>query len=277
MSAATSTDLRVTDLWAERLTYVISGARARHELLSRVDLSIAAGRITGVLGPNGAGKSTLLRLVIGALRPSSGDLWFGEAGGIGRRSWTTLPPRVRARQLAMVEQDAQPHEDLTVAEVVSLGRLPFQSRLATATAADAELVTAAMERTGVHALADRSFTTLSGGERQRVHLARALAQSPRVLLLDEPANHLDLRAQLDLLEVIGAVAAAGAGVLVALHDIAMAAEICDEVVVLDAGAIAAIGPPREILTPGLIDRVWGVRAEWVHGATGSALVFSPRR
>ncbi len=303
-SAGPSTEVRIEDLWAEGLGYAVStrstrGRRGprRTDLLSGVDLTVCAGRITGLLGPNGAGKSTLLRLIIGALRPSEGHLWFGGAelpdgraatAGMGdltgmagpRRptgSLTDLDSRERARQLAMVEQDAQPHEDLTVAEVVALGRLPFQSRLAATGEVDESVLADAMARTGVAGLAERSFSTLSGGERQRVHLARALAQTPRVLLLDEPANHLDLRAQLDLLEVIDDVARAGSGVLVALHDIAMARRICDEVVVLDGGAVAAAGEPAQVLTPDLIGQVWGVRAEWVTGASGAALVFSPRR
>lgn len=273
---ATAAELRIVDLWAEELAYAVRARARRRDLLAGVEFRVRAGRITGLLGPNGAGKSTLLRLIVGALRPSAGQLWFGEAGEPAG-SWTALGARARARQVAMVEQDAQPHEELTVADVVALGRLPFQSRLASSSAADEEHIVAAMARTGVMGLADRSFTTLSGGERQRVHLARALAQTPRVLLLDEPANHLDLRAQLDLLEVIDDVARAGAGVLVALHDIAMAARICDDVVVLDQGSVAAAGPPDDVLTPELIEGVWGVAAEWVHGASGSALVFSPRR
>src|SRR5699024_729518 len=169
-----------------------------------------------------------------------------------------LPRLLRAQRLALVEQDSLPHDDLTVEEVVSLGRLPHQGRFHGA--GGDEVARRAAREARVEHLWDRRFSTLSGGERQRVHLARALAQTPRILLLDEPTNHLDIAAQLDLLDLVRGVAAEGAGVLITLHDLSLAARVCDEVTVLQRGQIVAAGRPLEVLTPALIGEVWEVRA-----------------
>jgi len=171
----------------------------------------------------------------------------------------------------MVEQNSHPHEDLTVREVIALGLLPHQSRFSGITPW-AQRVEQAAHQVGVTELLGRAFLSLSGGERQRVHLARALAQSPRVLLLDEPTNHLDIAAQLHLLDLIRQVAKAGAGVVVSLHDLGLAARICDDVVVLHEGRIAGVGPPLTTLTPSTIRHVWGVDAQWVEALGKPTLV-----
>lgn len=258
------------DLWAEELAYVLRTGKA---LLSGVDFAVRSGRITGVLGPNGAGKSTLLRAVIGALQPSAGQMYIGEAReSSARQALGSLPRLERARLLAMVEQDAHPHDDLTAAEVIALGRLPHQGRFGGN--GDDDVARAAAARAGVEDLWGRTFSTLSGGERQRVHLARALAQTPRILLLDEPTNHLDIAAQMDLLRLVRDVAEEGAGVLLTLHDLTLAARICDDVVILNGGRVVATGAPLEVLTPELIEAVWGVRAQWVEGGGAHALVYA---
>lgn len=272
-----------TDLWTEGLRYAAEGRRGPGvRILDGVDLTVRAGRVRGVLGPNGSGKTTLLRLLIGALRASGGESFVGEArvgsgggggGGNGSRSLSSMPRLERARLLAMVEQDAQAHTDLTVAEVIALGRLPHQGRFQVADPS-ADLPHEVARRAGVDHLLQRSFHTLSGGERQRVHLARALAQTPQVLLLDEPTNHLDIAAQLQLLDLVRGVAAEGAGVLITLHDLSLAARVCDEVTVLQRGQVVAAGRPLEVLTPALIGEVWGVRAHWVTDGGQHALIFS---
>lgn len=241
-------------------------------LLRGVGFHLRAGTITGLLGPNGSGKSTLLRHIVGALPRASGALVITEDGTSA--DVAAMRRRDRARRLALVEQDARSEVVLPVRDVVGLGRIPHQGRLAAAGAEDESVVTEAMERAGVAGLADRVFDTLSGGERQRVQLARALAQHPRVLLLDEPTNHLDLAAQLHMVRLVRDVADSGVAVLVALHDLAQAAELCDDVLVLDAGAVTTAGPPARVLTPALLAAVWGVRGEWVRGETGQALVVS---
>jgi iron complex transport system ATP-binding protein len=206
------------------------------------------------------------------LPPTAGTMAATVDGEL--RDLDRMRRRERARLLAMVEQDARTEVALTVTDVVGLGRIPHERRLAPPSATSSDVVVDAMARAGVADLAEREFDTLSGGERQRVHLARALAQQPRVLLLDEPTNHLDLAAQLRIVRLVREVADAGTAVLVALHDLAHAASLCDDVVVLDDGDVVAAGPPEEVLVPDRIATTWGVHGEWVHGRHGRALVVS---
>ena len=261
--------LLATDLTAEGLGYRVDGL----ELLRGASLHLRAGTVTGLLGPNGSGKSTLLRVVVGALPASAGTLAVTEDGLA--HDLTAMRRRDRAQRLALVEQDAHAEVPLRVRDVVALGRIPHERRFGAADGAADAVVHEAIERAGVADLADRSFDTLSGGERQRVQLARALAQQPRVLLLDEPTNHLDLAAHLDMVRLVREVADAGVAVLVALHDLAQAASLCDEVVVLRGGEVAAVGEPVAVLSPALLAEVWRVRGEWVTGERGRALVVSP--
>ena len=260
--------IAVTDLTAHDLAYRIDGL----DLLQGVSLHLRAGTVTGLLGPNGSGKSTLLRLVAGALPVSGGTLTVIEHGAA--LDLRAMRRRDRARRVALVEQEAHAEIPLRVHDVVALGRIPHERRLSGPSDLDDALVVEAMQRAGVVTLAERSFDTLSGGERQRVQLARALAQQPRVLMLDEPTNHLDLAAQLEMVRLLRAVADAGVAVLVALHDLAQAASLCDELVVLRRGETAAVGSPDEVLSPALLATVWGVRGEWVSGEHGRALVVS---
>ena len=236
-------------------------------ILDGVALTGPAGGITGVLGPNGSGKSSLLRTLVGALDPGAGT-WLLDGTDLRR-----LSRRDRARRLALVEQESAADVALVVRDVVLLGRTPHRSRWSVENRHDDELARRALERCGASHLADREIATLSGGERQRVHLARALAQEPRLLLLDEPTNHLDVAAQLALLELV-----AGLGVtsVVVLHDLNQALRWCDHVVVLDQGRVVASGDPARVLTPALIEAVYGVAAEVLHAADGQrVLTFSP--
>jgi len=230
---------------------------------------LRAGEITGIIGPNGSGKSTLLKLLIRAIAPSAGQLHLGED------NMAALPRREVARALALVEQDAHTDIPLSVADVVLLGRIPHQGPFGTDSVQDRALAAQCLARAGAADLAGREFASLSGGERQRVQLARALAQQPQLLLLDEPTNHLDIAAQLTLLDLVGEIAGQGTGVAMALHDLNHAVRVCDQLLVLDQGRVAAAGPTREVLTTELIRRVYRVEAEWVRTGHGPALAFTP--
>ncbi|MEZ3182710.1 ABC transporter ATP-binding protein [Streptomyces pimonensis] len=220
-------------------------------ILDGVSLAPRPGSVTGLLGPNGSGKSTLLRLLAGVLAPASGVVTLDgrPLGDWGRRSV--------ARRVAVVEQHADTLVELTVLDVVRLGRIPHRRAWTPATAADEEAVRTALERTGLADRADQPWHTLSGGERQRVQIARALAQEPRELLLDEPTNHLDIQHQLDLLNLVAELPVTS---VVALHDLNLAAMYCDQVVVLRQGRAVAAGTPGGTLTESLIADVYGVRA-----------------
>jgi iron complex transport system ATP-binding protein len=232
-------------LAAEGVTWAVD----RVPILDDVSLGCRPGAITGLLGPNGSGKTTLLRILAGLTRPDDGRVLL-DAEDLRR-----VRPRDRARAVALVEQEATTGLELSVRQVVELGRSPYRSRFSTGDPHGGRVVDEAMETARVAHLAGRSWQTLSGGERQRTHLARALAQQPAVLLLDEPTNHLDLRHQL---EFLARVRGLGLTVVAALHDLELAAAYCDDVAVLDAGRLVAHGPVGEVLSPALVAQVYGV-------------------
>jgi iron complex transport system ATP-binding protein len=232
----------------------ISVTRGGKPILADVSFTAPTGAVTGLLGPNGAGKSTLLHAILG-LTPATGSARFAN------HALLTMNRRHRARLASLVEQSATTEERLTVHDVVSLGRIPFQPALGSAgSVEDDAIIAAALAETRMQEFAKRRFDTLSGGEQQRVQIARALAQQPQLLMLDEPTSHLDIRAQLGLTALLHRKAEAGMTVLFALHDLNLAARCCDHLVVLDKGRVAAEGTPAAVLTPELLLRVYGVAA-----------------
>lgn len=236
-------------------------------LIDDIAFVAPAGTVTGLLGPNGSGKSTLLRAVAGALRLDAGSATFDDADLLRMRR------RERARRVAFVEQDSAPDRAITVREAVLLGRIPHRSLLAGDGPADEAAASSALLRVGMAELADRDLATLSGGERQRVHVARALAQEPELMLLDEPTNHLDIAAQLGVLHLLRSLSGEGVTVLTALHDLNLAAQFCDRIVLLSRGRVAAAGTAVEVLTPEQIKDVYDVRCEVLtHPATGRPLL-----
>lgn len=219
-------------------------------ILDGVRLRVEPGRTVGLLGPNGSGKSSLLRLLAGLRRPASGTVVVGD------RTTDRWPRRELARRVAVVEQQVGTDVDLTVAEVVALGRTPHRSGWGGRGAADEAIVRRALEQTGLAGLAHRRWHGLSGGERQRAQIARALAQEPVELVLDEPTNHLDIAHQLDLLALVRRLPVTS---VIALHDLNLAGMFCDELAVLSGGRVVAAGTPREVLTERTIAEVYGVR------------------
>lgn len=242
--------------------------RGGRMIVAAAGFSAPAGRVTGLVGPNGAGKSTLISTIVGLERPEAGSVAFEGADliGMGRRQ--------RARLCAYVEQSAGTEERLSVAEVVALGRIPHASPWTAGLGTDDEaVVAAALARVGMAGFAARSFNTLSGGEQQRVHIARALAQEPKLLVLDEPTSHLDIRAQLQVLDLLAGMAKAGGTVLLALHDLNLALRCCDWLVVMREGRVAAEGRPDKVLTQALLADVYGVRARLVPGPGGLVIGY----
>ncbi|MFD3588254.1 ABC transporter ATP-binding protein [Streptomyces sp. NPDC058683] len=232
----------------------------RTPILRDVSLEAHKGDIVGLVGPNGSGKSTLLRAVYRSLRPSDGAVRVGDDD-----VWA-LSPRAAARRTAAVLQDAGGNTTgLTVTEIVALGRAPHHGLLGRDGAEDHRAVTDAVDRCGVRPFADRDYASLSGGERQRVLLARALAQNPRLLVLDELTNHLDIRARFELLDLVRAT---GITTLAVLHDLDLAARLCDHLAVLHAGSVIAAGPVLDVLTPRILADVFGVRARTERHADG---------
>ncbi|WP_448332199.1 ABC transporter ATP-binding protein [Streptomyces sp. DSM 41534] len=232
----------------------------RNPILRDVSLQARKGDIVGLVGPNGSGKSTLLRTVYRSLRPADGVVRVGEDD-----VWA-LSPRTAARRTAAVLQDGGGNTTgLTVTEIVALGRAPHHGLLGRDGAEDHRAVADAVDRCGVRALADRDYASLSGGERQRVLLARALAQSPQLLVLDELTNHLDIRARFELLDLIRTT---GITTLAVLHDLDLAARLCDHLVVLHEGTVVVAGPVLDVLIPRILSDVFGVRARTERHADG---------
>lgn len=231
---------------AEAVSWQVNGKK----IIEDINLSCPPGTFTGLLGPNGSGKTTLLH-VMAALRKATHGRVLVDGRDLHRVSGAE-----RAKAVALVEQDASTNLDITVHDVVALGRIPHRGRWAGATD-DTEAIERAMEIAKVAHLADRRWPTLSGGERQRTHLARAVAQQSAVLLLDEPTNHLDLGHQLDFLTRVRQL---GLTTVAALHDLELALGFCDRLVVLDHGHVVAAGSTETVLTRELIADVYGVDA-----------------
>jgi iron complex transport system ATP-binding protein len=245
-----------------------SYSRAPRAALDRVTLAARAGELLGLLGPNGAGKSTLVRLVAGLAAPAAGAV---RLDGLDPHR---APRRAVARVCALVPQEPQVSWPSTVREAVMMGRAPRQGLFAAASRDDLGAVERALSACDLAELAGRRLDALSGGERRRVFFARALAQEPRVLLLDEPTAFLDLAHQVAAMEMARAAARAGLCVVAVLHDLNLAASACDRLLVLSGGRVVADGPPGEVLTAARVEEVWGLPV-WrgANGATGAPVVL----
>ncbi|MDR5683494.1 MAG: ABC transporter ATP-binding protein [Armatimonadota bacterium] len=237
------------------------------DVLRGVSVSIGHGVLAAVCGPNGAGKTTLLRCVAGLLRP-----W---GGGVRVGGWAIgdLGPRDRARLLAYLPQDPASPVGFTCLEVVTMGRYAHAGGMAWS-AADRQAAFRAMERTGTAHLARRPFHQTSGGERQRVLLSRALAQGARVLVLDEPTAHLDIAHQVQAMRLLRSLCGEGITTIAAMHELNLAALFCDQIALLSDGRVVAHGPSAEVLTPGLVRKVYGAEALVAsHPQTGGPVVL----
>jgi len=225
----------------------------RRVVLHGVDLGVEAGEMVAVLGPNGSGKSTLVRVLAGLCRPEAGRVLLGG------RPIARVARRDVARQLALVPQFPVSELGFSALETVLMGRAPHGTGLGLASERDLALARDAMRALDVAHLETRALETLSGGERQRVVLARALAQEPAVLLLDEPTAYLDLRHQVESLALVRTRCRQhGLAVVVVVHEPGLAGSYADRVVLLADGRVRAVGPPREVITPALLADVYGV-------------------
>ncbi|MCD6328350.1 ABC transporter ATP-binding protein [bacterium] len=237
--------------------------------LGPVDVSLHSGQVLGIIGPNGSGKTTLMRLLSGFLNPASGSIRLRGAD-IKR-----IRPRDVAKSLAFVPHQAPSTFPYRALEIVLMGRFPHLAMFRSETHQDEALARDAMAATDTLQLADRYFNELSGGERQRVMIAMALAQQPRVLLLDEPTSHLDIKHIVAILDVLASLAnEGGLAVAAVLHDLNFAAEFCDRLLLMKNGAVEAVGAPTDVLSAANIKRVFGADVTiGVNPVTGSPFVF----
>ncbi len=218
--------------------------------LNSVTTALQPGTITAICGPNGAGKSTLLSALAGLLAADEGEVLLDGA------PLSPMPPRERARAIGYLPQSGEVAWDVSVANLVALGRLPHGD-------AGKFAVASALAATAMSDFAARPMSTLSGGEKARALLARVLAGEPRWILADEPLAALDLAHQFGLLKVLRAQADSGVGVVLVVHDLALAMNHADRVLVLDEGRLKADSAPEEALSLDIINDVWGVKARWL--------------
>jgi iron complex transport system ATP-binding protein len=241
---------------------------AGRSIVTGIGFTVPNGTFTGLLGPNGSGKSTVLKAIYRAHRPAAGRVLLDG------RDLLTLRPREAARRIAVVAQEFTLEFDFTVAELVMIGRTPHKRPFDRDDDTDRAITAQAIERAGCQHLAHRGFNTLSGGEKQRVLIAQALAQGADHLILDEPTSHLDIRYQVEILEL---VAGLGITVLAAIHDISLAALFCDTVQLLADGQLVTGGPPGQVLTAATVRAAYGTEVLIVaHPQTGTPHLI-PRR
>lgn len=240
--------------------------------LQDISFTVVPGEVVGIIGPNGSGKSTLVRALSGVLTPQRGGASF-DGQNIARMSAQDL-----AKRVAVVPQTPLLPESFLAYQVVLLGRTPHLGFLGREGARDHAVTRSSMEMTDTWALAGRRIGELSGGERQRVVVARALAQEPELLLLDEPTAHLDIGHQAAILDlVMGLVRERGLTVMIVFHDLNLSAQYCSRLLMLSEGRLLADGLPQEVLTIEQVSRVYGVQAVVATHPSNGAPVVLPLR
>lgn len=223
-------------------------------ILKGTTFFVPQGSFVGIIGPNGSGKSTLLKLISRVLAPSGGSVLLSD------RDLAEFSQRDLAKTMAVVSQDPQFAYQFSAGDIVMMGRSPYLGRFQSESAEDLNIVRAALEMTGCLHLRERLITELSGGERQRVMIARALAQQPKILLLDEPTSHLDIGYQQEILDLVKRLSTTGGLTVVAvLHDLNVAAYYCNELILISGGSIYACGAPADVLTAENIGAVYRTR------------------
>ncbi|MFB7377300.1 ABC transporter ATP-binding protein [Kitasatospora purpeofusca] len=272
--AAGATGAAGADRPANRLAAHGLGLRyGNRTVVDGLDLELPGNAVTAIVGPNACGKSTLLRGLVRLLDPAAGSVTL-DGSDIHR-----MPARSLAKRMGLLPQQPVTPEAVTVEALVRLGRFPHQRMLTPWSRADQAAVEDALTRTGMDGLRDQHVDRLSGGQRQRAWIALALAQDTDLLLLDEPTTFLDLRHQLDVLDLVSDLhAQAGRTVVMVLHDLGQAARYADHLVVLEDGRLAAAGAPGDILTAELVESVFQVACQVVPDPeTGTPLVVPRAR
>jgi iron complex transport system ATP-binding protein len=248
----------------------IQFAYGQRSILNDINLEARFGEVIGLVGPNGSGKTTLLRIASGSLAPQKGSVY------IQGRELPSLRPKDRARLVAMVHQSPAVPPGFTALEVVLMGRNPHLGFLQWEGQKDIEVCRQVMELTETWEFADRPVSALSGGELQRVFIARALAQETPVLILDEPTSHLDISFQTNVLDMIETIRRkTRITVLVAMHDLTLAAQYCSRIVALHQGAIVASGDPSDVLTVEVVSRVFGASVSIIEHPVHNTPVVLP--
>ena len=248
-SASPSSDDSSSLLQVEHLSWAVPTQNGRSEkhVLDDLSFSVKPGKFVGLIGPNGAGKSSLMRCIYRVTKPTAGSVHIN-----GRNVWE-LSGKQAARTTAVILQEQNDYMGLTVYDVVAQGLTPHKGLFEWDNAEDKTMIASLLSEMELDSLAQQPFSNLSGGEKQRAFLARALLQSPQLLMMDEPTNHLDIHFQLEVLRKVKSLPIT---VFASFHDLNLAAAFCDELIVLEGGRLCAQGTPEQVLTEDLISKVY---------------------
>lgn len=227
----------------------------KYDVLKGIDIEINNYKMIGVIGANGCGKTTFLKNVSGYFKPTQGSI------SVYDKNITLLPSKERAKYIGYVPQEMTHNFNFSCFDIVMMGRIPYLGRFQKESMKDKEIVKDCMYLTDTWDYRDKSINELSGGQRQRVYIARALAQKPKIMLLDEPVSHLDIKYQIDILTLLRDFTIDGILVIVVLHDINLASEFCDEIYMMKDGKIISSGAPNTVITPQNIAETFGINVD----------------
>lgn len=241
------------------------------EILKYINLDVPQGSFLSILGPNGSGKTTLLKNICNLLHPHKGSVLIEE------KDIEKIKFKKLAQMIAVVHQGTDVQFDFPIFDVVMMGRFPYLKRFQTEGRKDEEIVKKAMEATSTWHLRNKSINEISGGERQRVLIARALTQQPKVLILDEPISHLDIKYQIEILDLCKRLnKEQNITVITTLHDINMASRYSDYIVLLEKGKVRVMDVPEKVLTEENIEEVYGIKVELIRNSKDERPIIIPR-
>jgi len=248
----------------------VSFAYHRDPVVQRISIEVEPGEFIGVLGPNGSGKSTLLKLLAGILKPDSGSVLLKE------KNLADYKRKLLAQAIAWLPQEHAMAFSFRVDEIVLMGRHPYLSPLTFEGQEDYAIADQAMRTTDTTHLSARQFTDISGGEKQRVMMAAAMAQEPEVMLLDEPTTALDIKYQLEIINILKRLNRNdGMTLILAMHDLHLASRYCNRLILIDQGNIVKDGTPKEVLQKEILESVYGVQLKVFHDPEDGSILISP--
>jgi iron complex transport system ATP-binding protein len=248
----------------------VSFAYHEEPVVKSISLQVEPGEFIGVLGPNGSGKSTLLKLLGGILKPDSGNVLFRD------QDLHDYKRKILAQSIAWLPQEHTMAFPFRVAEIVLMGRHPYLSPMSFESQRDFDIASQAMHTTETTHLSERQFTDISGGEKQRVMLACAITQEPKVMLLDEPTTALDIKYQLEIINILHRLNRnEGMTMLLAMHDLHLASKYCRRLILIDKGNIVKDGTPEEVLQKEILESVYGVQLKVIRDPEDGSIMISP--
>lgn len=240
-------------------------------VLKNISLRVDNGEILGILGPNGSGKTTLINILNGYLRKDNGEII------IKNKRIEEYSRKELARIMGVVPQDTVPAFDFTVYDIVAMGRYPHLGIMDPISDRDKMLILEALKKTGLYELRDKSIREISGGEKQRVFIARVIAQGPEIILLDEPTSNLDIRYQIEILEIIEKMRSEGKTILMSMHDVNLAIRYCTKLALISQGMIYSMGNPNDVINEESIEKVYGIKGRIIRNGKNRIAYILPEK